>query len=192
MPTRCGVLCTLILLSLAAGCLPSAPTPAPAATPATPPAQTAAQAAQPTEPPASEPVVKRSSLTIDTTGLGGVDVEVATESLENGQGFRVTGSFGLDATITRVAGENWAFAGTLEFPTGGYEVGEPFTIPLTDVRPGKDGVRVIPSDVQVMVQLPVRIPPQGAVVTQAVETKSFSFSFEAPAHSRFIVSMISG
>lgn len=202
------VFASAICLTLAAGCLPSAPEapkaaqpaaaptavqpPPPAAAPA--PAPAAAPAETPTEAPkaaAGDAQPNRPSLNFDTTGRGGVDVEVSTEPLEGGA-YRVTGSFGLDATITRTGEGRWTLAGQMEFPTGGYEVDEPFTIPLTDVAPGPDGVKVTASKVQVVVQIPVRIPPTGAMVTQALEQKKLHFEFDAPNHSTFVVSMTSG
>ena len=160
----------LLLLCMlgCAGCIPSAP-PADPSELATPPAGVRPAGA---EMPAS------------------TNAAASVEPAPDGNGYLVSGSYGLAGTIQRGAA-GWLLNATFTFPTGGYAVGEPFITALekTVQDPAKDLVDFRGS---VIINIPIGMPPKDAVVTQALQEVPLSLTIPAHEEATFMVLLVNG
>jgi hypothetical protein len=186
----------LAVVLVGAGCVPGEP-PAPDAPEA---AQLPAAPAAPVRPPippsepeaaapaaadADEPEEEethQASLYIPSIELAqteGVGAAVRPWPEERGHGFDVKGSYGLEGTIVPAADAEgqWVFKGHLTFPTGGFHLGEPWN----QQQMGPEGVD------QIIVMLPMSLPPKDAMVTQALDRREIDYRFEGAPNANFVV-----
>ncbi len=174
------------------GCLPSGapePAPAPAAPVPTPtPAATPAPAA-----PAQAPAPGQASLHFDSRPVEDMNAPVTMTPLPDGTGFQLVGAYDLKATLVRGAADQWVLQGTLQFPTGGFAVGEPSLMAMGDVViHGNEDVKLQESTSHVLLQIPIQLPAAGAAVTQAVEEVKLNTTVAAPHAAEFMVLLVSG
>lgn len=142
----------MLFVALLEGCIPSEP------------------AAPPEAPPKAPPVESREAgISGRMTGIPqATDVGVQVLPLENGQGYRFRGSFGLTGTITKAAPDaDWILNGEFRFRTGGYIVGELFFSPLDSMIISSSGVTMEQGNSNLMVvSIPIQQPKSGAAVAE--------------------------
>lgn len=174
-------------LFVASGCIPSS-APAPEAVPAPPPAPAVVEAPAPAP---AEP--GQASLHFDSRPVEEMNASVSMTPLPDGTGFQLSGTYGLKATLVRGATDQWVLQGTIEFPTGGYALGEPSLMPMGDVIVnGNEDVQLRQSTTHVLLQIPIQVPAADAVVTQALESAPINTVITAPHDAVFMVLLVSG
>jgi hypothetical protein len=122
-----------------------------------------------------------------------MNAPVTMTPLPDGTGFQLSGVYNLKATLVRGAADQWVLQGTLQFPTGGFVLGEPSLMDMGDVViQDNSDVRLRKSTSHVLLQIPIQLPAAGAVVTQAVEEVKLNTTVTAPHAAEFMVLLVSG
>lgn len=199
---RCAIAVMTVLLAFA-GCVPGQPPepkPAEPAPPAAVPTESAAAPRETVTPrPAPETPDAPASMEPDLTAPGeeethyasihvpsielaqteGVGAAVRPLPEARGPGYEVKGSYDLEGTIVPAldAEGQWVFKGQITFPTGGYQLGEPWT----QQQMGPEGVD------QIIIMLPMSLPAKDAMLTQALDRRAIDYRFAGSPKAQFVV-----
>lgn len=105
--------------------------------------------------------------------------DITLTALSGRYGYAFEGPLGLQGTITKASLEDaeWVVEGSFLFPTGGY----------TLLAPDMEVAESMPE--QVFLRLNVLTPSPNAVVTQALEEKSFSYRVAASNEAAFTLTL---
>ena len=186
-----AMLPVVVLMLLFAGCIPSAPEPKPARAPAPAEVQaapvatdTAAKPSVPAEPASTVATGQpHASLNIDPSAAPNASVTV--ESLKDGAGFSVRGTFNLEGMIVPNGAGKWKFSGQFSMAETDFAVGVPAAATMGTFSPTGVGMSMDAS--VVMITLPVRPPASKAAEGSAPRTIPFSLDFDAPEKAQFTV-----
>ncbi|MBI2433246.1 MAG: hypothetical protein HYV26_10275 [Candidatus Hydrogenedentes bacterium] len=178
----------MLAMCALAGCIPSAPVEGAPPLPTGKPG-----AALPALP---EPAAKAGASGGGGMGLHLFDVEQSNAGVQvlerqDGRGYDVKGTFGLDGTILKdPATPEWTFQAKFAFPTGGYTVGKPYLSSL-GVPISESGEDLLDFHGTLILNVPVTLPAPGAVTTQAIEEVPVSMQFTAAPDVKFVVALTS-
>ena len=127
-------------------------------------------------------------------GFSASNVTVRVVPMENGKGFDVLGSLGLQATITRPEPEvdEWVLDGHFTFPTSGYSLGEAFVSQMAEMAMTKQGAVMRETSDIVVITIPVRLPEVGAAVEQNEDRTHLNVKAPGSKSAEFTVVLISG
>jgi len=96
--------------------------------------------------------------------------------IDGGPDLRVTGAYGLEGELIAPEGDTpWIFDAQSTFRTGGFSVGAPEVVVLESFPE------------QVIIRLPVAVPPPGSAVTQVITEVPVTASIDVSADAIFDV-----
>ena len=177
---------------LIAGCIPSAPETPPVPAPAPTDTQAAPAAADPAAKP-SAPVPTHegqptASLRFDPAGKSNASVTV--ESMKEGTGLNIRGTFNLTGTIVPNGPGKWKFSGQFSVAEPDFSVGTLLASAMGTFRTTTESASGISTDASlVLIDIPVSPPAAKAPEGTALRSIPISLDIDAPPNAQFTVTL---